>query len=97
MTQDKSSPTEKGRAEKSRAQKSHAGKRRAERIKDQFLAEVLGVNDLCTDKKQKTAMRGVIMGAADRFFYRLKKEWGGDNRNGPRRDTSESRDTRAED
>jgi len=86
MTQDKSSPTE-----KSRAEKTHA-----ERIKGQFLAEVLGVNDLCADEKQKTAMRGVIMGATDRFFYRLRKEWGGDNLNGARRDTRESRDARAE-
>lgn len=72
MRQHKSSPTEKSRAE---------------RIKGQFLAEVLAVNDLCADEKQKTAMRGVIMGAADRLFYRLKREWRGDNRNGPRRDT----------
>lgn len=82
MTQDRSSPTEKNPIDKGRAEKSHA-----ERIKGQFLAEVLGVNDLCADEKQKTAMRGVIMGATDRFFYRLKKEWGGDNRNGRRRDT----------
>ena len=87
MTQDKSSPTEKGRA----------GKSDAERIKSQFLAEVLGVNDLCSDERQKNAMRGVIMGATDRFFYRLKREWGGDNRNGRRRDTRESRDARPED
>lgn len=96
MTQDESSPPEKGRAGKSRPRKSQAD-RIADRIRGQFLAEVLGVNDLCTDKKQKTAMRGVIMGATDRLFYRLKREWGGDNRNGPRRDTRESRDARPED
>ena len=92
MTQDKSSPTEKGRAEKRRA-----GKSRAERIKDRFLAEVLGVNDLCADEKQKIAMRGVIMGATDHLFHCLKREWGGDNRNGPRRDNRESRDVKPED
>ena len=91
MTQDRSSPTEESRTEKSRA-----GKSQAERIRGQFLAEVLGVNDLCADEKQKTAMRGVIMGATDRFFYRLKREWRGDNRNGPRGDTRESPEAGAE-
>ena len=59
-----------------------------ERILGQTQAEILAVNDLCPDESHKKAMRGIILSALDRMFYRLR-EFYADNpdSNRPRRDT----------
>ena len=66
-----------------------------ERIRDQSVAMILSVNDLCPDKPHRTAMRSVVMSEIDRMWYRLKElaydEWRrSDNPkgNGPRRNDS---------
>ena len=44
-----------------------------ERILGQTQAEILAVNDLCPDENHKKAMRGIILSALDRMFYRLRE------------------------
>ncbi len=46
-----------------------------ERILAQTQAEILAVNDLCPDENQKKAMRGIILSALDRMFYRLREHY----------------------
>ena len=62
------------------------------RILGQTQAEILAVNDLCPDESHKKAMRGIIMSALDRMFYRLR-EFYADNPDGhgPRRNNNQSK------
>ncbi len=57
------------------------------RILAQTQAEILAVNDLCPDESQKRAMRGIILSALDRMFYRLRDHYADNpNSHGTRRD-----------
>ena len=58
-----------------------------ERILAQTQAEILAVNDLCPNEGHKKAMRGVVMSALDRMFYRLREHYANyPNSNRPRGD-----------